>query len=111
MDLENNLYFNNGNFRIRKINAITGKISTVAGNGGSGFTGESTLATSASIVPAGFCYDAAGNLFIADDGNRRVRKIDAVTGIISTIAGTGSGATIANLGDGGQALAAKFGSV
>ncbi|MBC7508688.1 MAG: hypothetical protein H7320_08070 [Ferruginibacter sp.] len=107
MDLENNLYFNDGNNRIRKINAITNKITTVAGNGISGFSGDGTLATSASIQISDFCVDSHGFIFIANGSNYRVRVVDASTGIISTF-GSGVSATTSNFGDGGPISAAKF---
>src|SRR5438034_33703 len=71
--------------------AQTGIITTLGGNGIAGFSGDGGLATSASLSgPTGVCRDANGNVYIADYGNNRVRKIDAVTGVITTIAGNGS---------------------
>ena len=81
-------------------------ISTVAGTGVAGFSGDGGLAISAAIsFPEGVAVDASGNLFIADRGNHRVRKVDAATGIITTFAGTG---TPGFSGDGGPATAAKM---
>jgi uncharacterized protein (TIGR03437 family) len=93
-------------FRIRKV-ASAGVISTVAGNGTIGFSGDGGPATSAALFPPlntyqGIAADAAGNLYIADSQNNRVRKVNTA-GIISTIAGTGLG--IAS-GDGGPATSA-----
>jgi len=80
--------FNN---RIRRVDNVTGLISTVAGNGNAAFAGDGALATSASIYwPQGLAFDGAGNLFIADWGNYRIRRVDAATGVISTVAGNGS---------------------
>ena len=78
------------NFRIRKISP-SGIVQTVAGSGKDGFAGDGGPATVASInAPVGIALDAAGNLYVADEGNHRIRKVDT-NGIISTIAGTGEG--------------------
>ena len=87
------------NNRIRKIDA-NGIITTVAGNGVLGFAGDGGLATNANLrYPHGVALDAAGDLFIADSSNRRIREVDT-NGFIWTVAGTGSFNTS---GDGGQA--------
>ena len=85
------------NGRVRRVSAATGFITNVAGNGERGFNGDGIAATSASLDlmgnnfrGAGIAFDSVGNLFIADNGNRRVRRVDAATGLISTIAGTGA---------------------
>jgi len=76
------------NQRVRKVGA-DGIIRTVAGTGAQGYNGDGIPATSASLYrPRGLALDAAGNLYLADDDNHRVRRIDT-NGIISTIAGTG----------------------
>jgi sugar lactone lactonase YvrE len=91
------------NKRIRKI-TTNGVISTVAGTGIAGFSGDGGPATLARILfPLGVACDTAGNLFIADEGNHRIRKV--ATGIISTVAGTGA---IGSGGDGGPATSAQF---
>jgi sugar lactone lactonase YvrE len=83
----NLLIADSGNNRIRKV-ATNGIISTVAGNGTSGFSGDNGFATAAEISnPSGLCLDAAGNLFIADTYNFVIRKV-AITGIITTVAGS-----------------------
>ncbi|MCH8315303.1 MAG: hypothetical protein IIA64_04955, partial [Planctomycetes bacterium] len=88
---------------IRKVDAATGDISTVAG-GGSLQTGDGNLATAAWInTPYDVAVDAAGNIYIADTFNHRIRKVDIGTGLISTIAGTG---VLGYGGDGGAATAA-----
>ncbi len=80
-----------GNNRVREVNAATGLISTVAGTGSAGYNGDGIAATSAELFwPTSVAVDAAGNLFITDYGNNRVREVNAATGLISTVAGTGS---------------------
>jgi sugar lactone lactonase YvrE len=86
--------------------ATTGVITTYAGNGKGGFAGDNGAAASAELSsPQGLSVDAAGNLYIADEENNRVRKVAAETGIITTLAGTG---LPANLGDNGPAGAAEL---
>jgi hypothetical protein len=99
---------------IRKISALTGVITTVAGNGsgagtsGGGFSGDGGLATKAELNhPNGVIVDAAGNLFISDTGNQRVREVNASTSIISTIAGNG---TYGFPGSGGKAISTVMGN-
>jgi sugar lactone lactonase YvrE len=73
------------------VDAVTGAITTVAGNGASGFSGDNGPATGASLnSPRDVALDGSGNLFIADQFNRRIRRVDAVTGVITTVAGNGS---------------------
>jgi trimeric autotransporter adhesin len=92
LDGEGNIYFvEESTDRVRRIDAVTGLISTVAGNGISGFSGDGGLATNANLnAPQAIALDAAGNLYIADGYNHRVRRVDARTGIITTVAGDGS---------------------
>ena len=79
-----------GNVRIREVNHTTRMITTVAGNGSWGYTGDNGKATAAELdAPAGIALDGAGNLFIADASNNRVRKIDHATGLITIAAGGG----------------------
>jgi len=76
---------------IQEVNVTTGLITTIAGNGASGYNGDGIPATSASLDdPRGLTLDAAGNIFFADFGNNRVREVSASTGLISTVAGTGT---------------------
>ncbi|MFN0112791.1 MAG: BACON domain-containing protein [Blastocatellia bacterium] len=106
-DNNNNLVIaDSGNNRIRRVNRADGKISTIVGTGASGFTGDGGIATDARVsVPAGVIFDPAGNIYFADRGNSRVRKVVAGTNIISTIAGIGlSGFN----GDGLAALASRL---
>ena len=88
----NNLYIaDTQNYRVRKIATATGLITTVAGNGTQGFSGDGGPATAASIdSAAGLAIDSAGDLYIADTHNHRIRKIAAATRMITTIAGTGA---------------------
>ena len=103
LDAAGNLYLaDGGNSRVRKVSA--GTITTVAGNGQQGFSGDGGLATSASLYsPAAVLVDGAGNLYIADFGDQVVRKVSG--GTITTVAGTLS---IAPLGDGGAATGATL---
>ncbi|MBM3280935.1 MAG: hypothetical protein FJY95_23085 [Candidatus Handelsmanbacteria bacterium] len=94
-----------GNHRIRMVDLQYGDIVTVAGNGSNDFRGDGGVATNASInSPAGVAVDKAGNIYIADSGNHRVRKVDP-TGIITTVAGSSSWGYD---GDGGVATQAKL---
>ncbi|HTR54449.1 MAG TPA: DUF4215 domain-containing protein [Kofleriaceae bacterium] len=90
------------NHVVRRIDT-TGKISTIAGTGSPGSTGDNGPATSAELDgPQAVATDAAGNVYIADTGNNRVRRIDP-GGTITTIAGTGA---VGFAGDGGPATSA-----
>ena len=92
------------NNRIRRVDAVTGIITTIVGNGVPGFAGDGGNALNAELfLPTGVVADAFGNLFIADLGNNRVRRVEAATRTISTIAGNGN---FAFTGDGGSATAA-----
>jgi sugar lactone lactonase YvrE len=92
------------NSRIRKVDHATQVITTVAGNGTASFAGDGGPATSAEVnSPVGVAVDSSGNLFIADTGNFRVRKVDHTSQNISTAAGNGTGASS---GDGGPATSA-----
>jgi sugar lactone lactonase YvrE len=94
------------NHRIRKVDASTGVITTIAGNGTVGYAGDGGLAINARLDrPSGLFVDKQNNIYIAEYGNGTVRKIDAVTGIITTVAGTG---TTGFSGDGGPATDAKL---
>lgn len=80
------------NNRIRKVDGSTGLITTIAGNGIAGFSGDGAAATSAKLnKPIGVFVDGSGNLFIADSDNNRIRKVNNSTGIITTVAGNGTG--------------------
>ncbi|MCY4012145.1 MAG: FG-GAP-like repeat-containing protein [Gammaproteobacteria bacterium] len=74
---------------IRRIDARTGAVSTVAGTGEWGFSGDGGPATEARFrSTAGFAVAASGDIYVADTGNARVRRVDARTGIVTTVAGT-----------------------
>ena len=93
---------------IRKVDPA-GNITTVAGNGTAGFSGDGGPATAAELHgPFGVTPDSAGNLYIQDTLNARIRRVDATTGIITTIAGNG---TSGLSGDGGPATAAEVSQV
>ncbi|MBC7554468.1 MAG: T9SS type A sorting domain-containing protein [Taibaiella sp.] len=95
-----------GGNKIRVVKASTGIITTFAGTGAAGVSGDGGPATAAKLNrPMGVTVDASNNVYISDFGNNKIRKIDAATGIITTIGGTGvSGFS----GDGGAARAAKI---
>jgi len=104
-DSDGNLYVaDTGNHRIRKISK-TGQITTFAGIGTAGLSGDNGPAITAQLnVPEGLAFDSAGNLYIADVNNNRIRRVD-VTGKITTVAGNGEYGTA---GDGGPATAAQL---
>jgi len=104
---QGNLYVaDTGNNVVRLVNLTSGVISTFAGTGTQGYAGDNGLATQAQLnAPAGVAADSAGNVYISDSGNNVVRKVDATTGIITTIAGTGS---VGYTGNGGPAVQAKL---
>ena len=108
-DSANNLYLaDTHNHRIRRIDATTGIITTIAGTGTAGFSGDATAASSATLaLPHGLTIDPVGNLYLADTANHRIRRIDATTGLITTIAGDG---TQAFDGDNAAAISASLNS-
>ncbi len=103
MDSAGNLYIaDTDNNRIRKVS--NGVITTVAGNGTQGFSGDNGPATSAQLyIPGGVAVDSAGNLYIADTYNNRIRKVS--NGVITTVAGNG---TVGFGGDNGPATSAQL---
>jgi len=102
VDSAGNLYIaDSENARVRKVS--NGVITTVAGNGNGGFSGDNGPATSARLGPAGVAVDSAGNLYIADSANGRIRKVS--NGVITTVAG-GGGCCFS--GDGGPATSAQL---
>jgi YVTN family beta-propeller protein len=106
VDAAGNLYIaDTANNRVRKWNQSTHAITTFAGSGTAGFSGDGGLASAAKLnSPRGLAFDSLGNLFISDTGNNRVRKVDG-GGVITTVAGTGVGGAA---GDGGPAINAQL---
>ncbi len=95
------------NQRVRKISA-TGSITTFAGNGTAGYSGDGGAATAAKLnYPATVAVDRAGNVYIGDESNHCIRKV-TTSGVITTVAGTG---TAGFTGDGGPATAARISGV
>lgn len=90
-DRQGNLYIaDTMNHRIRKVDTATGVIATIAGTGQHRSSGDGGPATAAALnEPAALAVDDRGNLYIADQSNNRVRKVDLNTGTITTVAGTG----------------------
>jgi streptogramin lyase len=90
-DAEGNLYFvERMNHVVRRVDARTSAISTVAGSGSAGFGGDGGPATNAQLnQPHSLTFDAQGNLLVCDIANHRIRKLDMASGTISTWAGTG----------------------
>jgi sugar lactone lactonase YvrE len=90
-DAQGNVFIaETGNHRVRRIDAQTHAVTTVAGTGVAGFDGDGQLGTAASLdSPSGLAVDSLGNLFISDTGNHRIRRVDVQTGVISTVVGTG----------------------
>jgi len=105
LDSSGNLYIvENGDSRIRKVDT-KGIISTIAGNGTAGFSGDGSPAVKAEMnFPTGIAVDSSGSLYIADFQNLRVRKIDS-SGNIATVAGNG---VLSFSGDGSPALSAQM---
>ena len=91
---------------VREVNHSTGAVTTVAGNGTAGYSGDGGAATAAELSdPDGLALDGSGDLFIADSDNNVIREVNLDTGIITTVAGNG---TAGYSGDGGPATAAEL---
>jgi hypothetical protein len=105
-DNAGNIYITEqGSYRVRKVTAA-GIITTIAGTGVQGFSGDGSAATNAKMQsPEGVAVDGAGNVYIGDPSNYRVRRVDP-SGIITTVAGNG---TQGNSGDGNPASSAQIG--
>ena len=108
LDAQGNIFFDQV-FSIWKVDARTGRVARIAGplswtSGYSGDGGPAVQATFGNIY--GFVTDAAGNIFVSDSPNNRVRRVDAATGVVTTVAGNGSPGSS---GDGGPATAAAVG--
>lgn len=109
LDTSNNLYIvDQGNNRIRKLNLVSGVITTICGTSTKAFGGDNILATLSQLnQPAGLCSDKYGNIYIADNSNHRIRKVDKNSGIITTVAGNG---IKGYAGDGNLAINAQLSS-
>jgi sugar lactone lactonase YvrE len=109
VDHAGNLFIADGGLdTIRRVDATTGIITTVAGNGTVGFNGDGIPAASAQLAyPTDVSVDGAGDLFIADIENCRIRKVDT-SGIISTVAGSAGYPCAPSGGDGGPATSASL---
>jgi hypothetical protein len=107
VDSFGNIYIGDtNNQRVRKVNSISGIITTIAGTGIAGYNGDGIPATSAQLnFPGTISFDSKGNIYIVDAGNFRIRRIDIITGYISTYVGNG---TNGSNGDGGVATAASI---
>jgi sugar lactone lactonase YvrE len=106
LDSAGNLYIaDKANNRVRKVAASTGIITTFAGNGTAGYSGDNGPAIDAEVSPAGLALDSAGNLYIADETNNVIREVAAATGVITTVAGNG---TAGYSGDTGAATSAEL---
>ena len=107
VDASGNVYVSDQfNHRVRRVDAASGIITTVAGNGDNAFGGDGGPATAASMsYPGGTVVDSSGNLFIVDGGNSRIREVTG--GVITTVAGT---ATAGYTGDGGPPAQAELDS-
>ena len=114
VDGSGNIYIaDQNNFRIRKIAAASGIITTIAGSGVSGYSGDGGAATSATMTtPVGIAIDGSGNLYFADTLSDCIRKVPLSTGVITTVAGICDNDGYAGMGgysgDGGQATSAKL---
>ncbi len=106
-DKEGNIYIaDTYNHRVRKVDFKSGIITTIAGNGKDGFSGDGGPATEASLSePSGILLDQESNIYVSDLRNNRIRKIDKAKGIIMTVAGNGE---ISFEGDNGPAIQASL---
>jgi sugar lactone lactonase YvrE len=101
VDSDGNLYVADlGNRRVRRVDGVTGLISTVVGTGATGFCGDGDLAPFACLTPAAIDVDALDDLFVVDFDNSRIRRVEHASGVIQTVAGSGQDGFC---GDGGPA--------
>ncbi len=111
LDDKGNIYVVSSSDQVRKIDAVTNIITTVAGIWGTGYTGDGGPATDARFNNiGGICVDKTGNLYIVDRGNNCIRKVNALTGIVNIFAGKTSGTSVVPgyTGDGGPATTAAL---
>ncbi|MEK7689160.1 MAG: hypothetical protein AAB313_02760 [Deltaproteobacteria bacterium] len=104
VDKKGNIYISDTlNNRVRKVDVTSGIITTIAGNGQDGSGGDEGQATEANLSePSSIAIDRNENIFIADLMNHKIRKVDAATGVITTVAGSGGNASFS--GDDGPAI-------
>lgn len=108
IDKAGNIYIADDHNNVIRMVTPAGIINSVAGNGTAGFSGDGGPATAASMdLPIGIAFDTAENMYIADVRNNKIRRIDKVTRVITTVAGTDSAGYT---GDGGPATAARIDS-
>ena len=110
VDAAGNVYIATGeeDYRLRRVDAATGIITTYAGNGEEGFSLDGGLATASPVEPYAVAVDATGTVFFSDlEDHPRIRRVDATSGLLTTVAGGGTSVP----GDGGPALAALIGDV
>lgn len=106
VDSRDNIYFSDWHHHVvRKYDPASGKIETIAGIGTRAYTGAGLARKAGLSTPLGMSLDNNDNLYIADYGNNMIRRIDAQTGEISTVAGSGDRGYS---GDGGQAIFARL---
>ena len=106
IDAQGRVYYADSAANVVRRIALNGNVTTIAGTGTAGSTGDGGQATAARLsAPVRVAFDANGNLFIADSANNKIRKVTMATGVITTVVGTG---TAGNTGDGGQATAARL---
>jgi uncharacterized protein (TIGR03437 family) len=99
VDSRRNLFLSQ-QYTVQRVDALTKAVTVVAGNGPFGTPsaiGDGGPATKAEVAPSGVAIDPLGNLYIADYGSARIRRVDATTGIITTVAGTGQGETFSGM--------------
>jgi hypothetical protein len=102
---DGSLYFSSLEDKVRRVDLTSGVITTVAGTGVAGYSGDGGPATAAALDnPQRIAVDSIGNVYVADTGNSVVRRVDAATGLITTVAGTG---TPGSDGNGGSATDAR----
>ena len=106
VDGSSNLYILSPySYAIRKVTAATGIITTIAGNGTAGYTGDGGPAASAKLLSTALAVSGSGDIYIADYKDNVIRKVAAATGIITTVAGNGAAGYS---GDGGPATGAQL---
>ena len=97
------------NDKVRQVNLTSGVITTIAGTGMAGFSGDGNLATSAELFdPSGVAVDSGGNVYVSDSDNEVVRKITASTQVITTIAGIHNSTGTGFSGNNGPATSAQL---